>query len=88
MSFASLLVLKAQKTGALKCKLGFLHPLIHLGFGLEFRQPAIIAEALAMTSVHIDDVGAVIYDTETISRGKKAKSMIGSSMKSEAMRDC
>jgi hypothetical protein len=50
--------------------------LIHLGFGLEFRQPAIIAEALAMTAVHIDDVGAVMYDTETISRGKIAKSMI------------
>ena len=27
--------------------LGFLHPIIHLGFGIEFNQPAIIAEALA-----------------------------------------
>ncbi|KFY18225.1 hypothetical protein V492_00045 [Pseudogymnoascus sp. VKM F-4246] len=31
---------------------GFLHPLIHLGFGLEFKQPVIIAEALAETAVH------------------------------------
>jgi hypothetical protein len=31
---------------------GFLHPIIHLGFGVEFRQPAIIAEALAQAAVH------------------------------------
>lgn len=31
---------------------GFLHPIIHLGFGIEFKQPAIIAEALAMAAVH------------------------------------
>jgi hypothetical protein len=32
--------------------LGFLHPLIHLGFGIEFNQPAIIAEALAQACIH------------------------------------
>ena len=32
--------------------IGFLHPLIHLGFGIEFHQPAMIAEALAETAVH------------------------------------
>lgn len=31
---------------------GFLHPLIHLGFGLEFKQPVIVAEALAEAAVH------------------------------------
>jgi len=31
---------------------GFLHPLIHLGFGIEFEQPAIIAEALAQAAIH------------------------------------
>ncbi|KAF3919114.1 hypothetical protein ABW21_db0206287 [Orbilia brochopaga] len=31
---------------------GFLHPWIHLGYGIEFEQPAIIAEALAQTAVH------------------------------------
>ena len=30
---------------------GFLHPLIHLGFGIEFEQPAIVAEALAQAAV-------------------------------------
>src|SRR5436190_12409358 len=31
---------------------GLIHPFIHLGFGLEFNQPAIIALALAETAVH------------------------------------
>lgn len=31
---------------------GFLHSLIHLGFGVEFNQPAIMAEALAQAAVH------------------------------------
>jgi hypothetical protein len=31
---------------------GILHPIIHLGFGVEFEQPAIIAEALAQAAVH------------------------------------
>lgn len=31
---------------------GFLHPIIHLGFGVEFQQPAIMAEALAQAAVH------------------------------------
>ncbi|EON62989.1 hypothetical protein W97_02215 [Coniosporium apollinis CBS 100218] len=33
---------------------GFLHPIIHLGFGVEFHQPAIIAEALAQAAIHSD----------------------------------
>ncbi|KAF3932991.1 hypothetical protein ABW20_dc0104295 [Dactylellina cionopaga] len=31
---------------------GFLHPWIHLGYGVEFEQPALVAEALAQTAVH------------------------------------
>lgn len=31
---------------------GFFHPIIHLGFGIEFQQPAIIVEALAQASTH------------------------------------
>ena len=31
---------------------GFYHPIIHLGFGVEFEQPAIIAEALAQAATH------------------------------------
>ena len=31
---------------------GLLHPIIHLGFGVEFEQPIIMAEALAQAPVH------------------------------------
>lgn len=34
-----------------------IHPLIHLGFGIEFNQPAIVAQALAQTAVHDDWLG-------------------------------
>lgn len=37
--------------------LGLIHPLIHLGFGLEFNQPAVVAQALAQTAVHDDWMG-------------------------------
>ncbi|KAI9926056.1 hypothetical protein MW887_004515 [Aspergillus wentii] len=36
---------------------GLVHPIIHLGFGVEFQQPAIIAQALAQASVHADYLG-------------------------------
>ncbi|KAL2851188.1 hypothetical protein BJY01DRAFT_209318 [Aspergillus pseudoustus] len=36
---------------------GLLHPIIHLGFAIEFNQPAIIAEGLAQTAVHDDWTG-------------------------------
>ncbi|KAJ5913130.1 hypothetical protein N7504_002013 [Penicillium tannophilum] len=36
---------------------GLVHPLIHLGFGLEFNQPAIVAQALAQAAVHDDWMG-------------------------------
>lgn len=31
---------------------GFYHPIIHLGFGIEFSQPSIIVEALAQAAIH------------------------------------
>lgn len=31
---------------------GTLHPIIHLGFGIEFKQPTVIAEALGQTAIH------------------------------------
>ncbi|KAL6722152.1 hypothetical protein ACLMJK_001259 [Lecanora helva] len=53
---------------------GFLHPMIHLGFGIEFKQPAIIAEALAETAVHDDWIGPFFLETEkaaaTTDKGK------------------
>ncbi|KAK5789410.1 hypothetical protein VI817_008534 [Penicillium citrinum] len=36
---------------------GLIHPLIHLGFGLEYNQPAIVAQALAQAAVHEDWIG-------------------------------
>jgi hypothetical protein len=43
---------------------GFLHPLIHLGFGVEFQQPAIIAEALAQAAVHGNWIGKFYLPAE------------------------
>lgn len=37
--------------------IGLIHPLIHLGFGLEYNQPAIVAQALAQAAVHEDWIG-------------------------------
>ncbi|KAL9114668.1 MAG: hypothetical protein Q9227_001346 [Pyrenula ochraceoflavens] len=43
---------------------GFMHPLIHLGFGIEFRQPAIIAESLAQAAIHTNWLAPYILDAE------------------------
>nr|POE63525.1 oxidoreductase afly [Quercus suber] len=43
---------------------GFLHPIIHLGFGVEFRQPTIIAEALAQAAVHENWLGRYLLPAE------------------------
>ncbi|KAK9367926.1 hypothetical protein V1509DRAFT_105481 [Lipomyces kononenkoae] len=43
---------------------GFLHPLIHLGFGVEFNQPAIVAEALAEAAVHDTWIGDFLLPAE------------------------
>jgi hypothetical protein len=55
---------------------GFLHPIIHLGFGIEFNQPAIIAEALAQACVHDTWTGDYLLLAE-----KTAKSGSSSSSK-------
>ncbi|KAI9822586.1 MAG: hypothetical protein M1827_000305 [Pycnora praestabilis] len=46
---------------------GFLHPIIHLGFGIEFQQPAIIAEALAQAAVHDSWMGKFLLPAEKAS---------------------
>ena len=38
-----------------------IHPFIHFGFGLEFNQPAIVAEGLAQTAVHEDWYGPLFF---------------------------
>src|SRR6202012_2645784 len=47
---------------------GLLHPLIHLGFGLEFKQPAIIAEALSQAAVHENWVSPILWKCEELSK--------------------
>lgn len=44
--------------------LGILHPLIQLMFGLEWEQPAIVAEALAQIAIHKDEIGPFFADVE------------------------
>lgn len=56
---------------------GFLHPLIHLGFGVEFKQPAIIAEALAEAASHDVWISAFLQGAEKAAKGKRSsKSMV------------
>jgi hypothetical protein len=48
--------------------LGFLHPIIHLGYGLEFGQPLIVAEALAQAAVHPDWTLPFLWGAEAVAR--------------------
>lgn len=43
---------------------GFLHPLIQLMYGVEWAQPAIVAEALAQTCVHRNDLKEFLFASE------------------------
>jgi Questin oxidase-like len=51
---------------------GFLHSIIHLGFGVEFKQPAIIAEALAEAAVHDDWIGDLLFPAERMATEKRS----------------
>jgi hypothetical protein len=56
---------------------GFLHPIIHLGFGVEFAQPAIVAEALAQAAVHGDWMPFLQWEQAAeAKRGKEEKKTI------------
>ncbi|KAL8849575.1 MAG: hypothetical protein Q9221_005449 [Calogaya cf. arnoldii] len=56
---------------------GFLHPIIHLGFGVEFNQPAIVAEALAQAAVHDGWTGLFLLETEKASpKTQESKSLV------------
>ncbi|KAH7071516.1 hypothetical protein BKA63DRAFT_535382 [Paraphoma chrysanthemicola] len=62
---------------------GFLHPIIHLGFGIEFEQPAIIAEALAQAAVHDEWMARLFAPCEAAAeknRGKGNKKTIAELM--------
>ncbi|KAF1817554.1 hypothetical protein P152DRAFT_454139 [Eremomyces bilateralis CBS 781.70] len=55
---------------------GFIHPLIHLGFGIEFGQPVIIAEALAQAAVHDEWIGKYLLPAEKAAKvNPKPKSL-------------
>lgn len=55
--------------------IGFLHPLIHIGFGIEFRQPAIIAEALAQGAVHAARDANFLLSVERAATGSNSKTL-------------
>ncbi|KAL8672730.1 MAG: hypothetical protein Q9168_002820 [Polycauliona sp. 1 TL-2023] len=56
---------------------GFLHSIIHLGFGIEFDQPAIIAEALAEAAVHDGWMGDFLLKAEkAASETQVSKSLV------------
>ncbi|KIW18045.1 hypothetical protein PV08_02332 [Exophiala spinifera] len=56
---------------------GLLHPLIHLGFGVEFKQPAIIVEALAQAAIQDGSLGKFLYAAEESARqNQSSKSLV------------
>jgi hypothetical protein len=52
---------------------GFLHPIIHLGFGIEFEQPAIMAEALAQAAVHDNWMKSLFLGCEKAAEANRGK---------------
>ncbi|KAJ5365849.1 hypothetical protein N7517_008735 [Penicillium concentricum] len=52
-----------ERAESMMCRLfgGLIHPLIHLGFGIEFNQPAIVAQGLAQAAVHDDWLGRAFF---------------------------
>ena len=52
---------------------GFLHPIIHLGFGIEFQQPAIMAEALAQAAVHDSWMAPLFLGCEKAAEANRGK---------------
>ncbi|OJD33030.1 uncharacterized protein BKCO1_3400021 [Diplodia corticola] len=50
---------------------GFLHPLIHVGFGVEFAQPAVVAEGLAQAATHDAWIGKFLLGAEEVAEERK-----------------
>ncbi|KAL1953019.1 hypothetical protein VTO42DRAFT_3769 [Malbranchea cinnamomea] len=48
---------------------GLVHPFIHLGYGLEFNQPAIVAQALGQTAVHEANLADIFIPAEKAAGG-------------------
>lgn len=70
---------------------GFLHPIIHLGYGVEFKQPALIAEALAQAAIHTDWIGRLLLPAEQVALeqegGKSIFDLIQEIQSNEKIRD-
>jgi hypothetical protein len=64
-----------ERANNMLCRLyaGFLHPIIHLGFGIEFQQPAIMAEALAQAAVHDSWMAPLFLGCEKAADVNRAK---------------
>ncbi|KAH7230304.1 hypothetical protein B0J15DRAFT_473112 [Fusarium solani] len=57
---------------------GFIHPLVQLGLGIEFNQPAIVAEGLAQAAVHSDHyLFAFFHEAEERAPGVASKYLAG-----------
>jgi hypothetical protein len=69
---------------------GFLHPIIHLGLGIEFKQPAIIVEALAQAATHDAWIGDFLLPAEekakTATQSKSLVQLIHEARQSEKLR--
>ncbi|KIW70513.1 hypothetical protein PV04_02775 [Phialophora macrospora] len=55
---------------------GYYHPFIHLGYGLEFAQPAIVAEALAQACVHSSYLDDFFTATAKAARSADRKTLV------------
>ncbi|KAJ5636877.1 uncharacterized protein N7484_010190 [Penicillium longicatenatum] len=47
---------------------GFLHSPIHLGYAMEFEQPLVVAEALALTAIHDCSFGQILAQIEEVAQ--------------------
>ncbi|KAH8693204.1 hypothetical protein BGW36DRAFT_386132 [Talaromyces proteolyticus] len=59
---------------------GILHPIIHLGFGVEFEQPAIIAEALAQAAVHGNREASHLIESEKAAKAHSLDTRSGTTI--------
>ena len=67
---------------------GFMHPMIQLMYGVEWAQPAMVAEALAQTAVHGDEgLKSLLFAAEARSRAAAAASPGGGGGRMPAVLD-
>lgn len=52
-------------------KTGLLHPIIHLGYGLEFKQPSVVAEALASAAIHVTFAEPICLPAEQLAKQRR-----------------